>query len=276
MPPRWAVFAIVVFWLSATGWLVQRDMWPYWFPPPDEPPPFDISMLHELSTNSTNWRVYVNDEDVGSAVSDVKDMNDGSMKFNTKVRFNKKLLFDACSFIESSNRITTRGELLKMSLQAGVKIKIFAKPMDVVIDVEATVENGHLNAKAGIEGSEYQVLDPIKVPENGIVFNPAHLGTSIRNLRDGQSWRVPLLDIEAVLKQSKGAFERELWASVSKDVIEWAGEDVPCFKIEFTQPKKGTVATSWARRRDGQILKQQAKLLEGIDLTLIRVYNSGN
>lgn len=47
-----------------------------------------------------------------------------------------------------------------------------------------------------------------------------------------------MLDIAATVKNSQGVFGTELWASVSQDVIQWAGEDVLCFKIEFTDAVK--------------------------------------
>lgn len=189
MPPRWAVFAVVVFWLAATGWLIQRDMWPYWFPPPDDPPPFDVDMTDEFGSNHTGWHVFVNGEDVGTGSSEVKDMQDGTLLFITAVRFQKKALFDFCSSITSSNHITNKGELRKMSVS--VRLKLFDE-----IGLEAVIDKGLLKPKVIFAGRTSMDLKPIEVPENGIVFNPAHLGTRIRRLRNGQTcaslcWTLP-------------------------------------------------------------------------------------
>lgn len=46
MPPRWFAWLIGVFWVTMTGWLFWRDLWPSWRP--GEPPPFHIDDTDEV------------------------------------------------------------------------------------------------------------------------------------------------------------------------------------------------------------------------------------
>lgn len=58
MPSRWLRWPIVVFWLTTTGWLFWRDLWPNWRP--GEPPPFYIDPVEEVQKGDpvpTHWTV---------------------------------------------------------------------------------------------------------------------------------------------------------------------------------------------------------------------------
>jgi hypothetical protein len=58
MPPRWLCVVIVAFWLSTTGWLFYRDLWPYL--QPSQPPPLSLDPTDEvqLKRPATLWDVY--------------------------------------------------------------------------------------------------------------------------------------------------------------------------------------------------------------------------
>ena len=276
MPPRWAVFAIVVSWLVAISWLIHRDMWPQWFPPPDEPPRYEVNMTDEFGSNHTDWQVFLDGEDAGMGSSEVRDLGDGTLEFSTVIRFQKKPLFKFCTYLGSTNRITNKGELKELHLRVKVLFEQLKIDQAVEIGLSAKIEDGHLQSKLSFMG-EAKELDPIEVPENGIVFNPAHLGTRIRQLRKGQTWRVPMVDVGAILKKAQGIFDTDLCAEVSDEIIQWSGQDVLCFRIDFSQRGKGVIASTWVRRRDGQVLKQQASMFGAAELLLIRSNSvSGN
>ena len=58
MPSRWLCVSIVLFWLTMTGWLFWRDLWPNWRP--GEPPPYQIDPVEEVQKNNpikTFWSV---------------------------------------------------------------------------------------------------------------------------------------------------------------------------------------------------------------------------
>jgi hypothetical protein len=60
MPPRWLCWLIGMFWVTMTGWLFWRDLWPSWRP--GEPPPFHIDDADEVlrkgsGSQKTSWIV---------------------------------------------------------------------------------------------------------------------------------------------------------------------------------------------------------------------------
>ncbi|MGH7173146.1 MAG: hypothetical protein ACRELF_10085 [Gemmataceae bacterium] len=57
MPPRWLCLLIGMFWLTMTGWLFWRDLWPNWLP---GAPPYhidDVDEVHNDSQMRTSWTV---------------------------------------------------------------------------------------------------------------------------------------------------------------------------------------------------------------------------
>jgi hypothetical protein len=63
MPPRGLRWLIVMFWLTTTGWLLWRDLWPSWrhlLFLSGEPPPYhidDVAEVHKGNQPKTNWTV---------------------------------------------------------------------------------------------------------------------------------------------------------------------------------------------------------------------------
>ena len=99
-----------------------------------------------------------------------------------------------------------------------------------------------------------------------------HLLDKIPGLRAGRSWKVPLLDPLGAMVPGRKMTTSILIAEVAEDDLEWQGQVVRCFRIDYREPGKKAAAHTWVRRGDGLVLQQEAKHDE-MNLVLVREVN---
>lgn len=143
MPPRPLSVMIVFFWLSATTWLVVRDLRPHWRQ--GEPPAVVVDLTDELSvadtaagdlqagrfsTDAISWKLWYQDKPFGSALTQVLRHSDRTFELWSRLDFVWKegpplekihrweipLLGLEISSLTSSYRVTARGDLKSLRL----------------------------------------------------------------------------------------------------------------------------------------------------------------
>jgi hypothetical protein len=234
MPPRHLTLAIVVLWLTVTGWMVYREVLPRFRP--NEPPPFNVDFTDDLSVADggrgeirgarftaevVNWRLYKQGKLFGSAESKVVRHKDRTFELWARVRFgipdpddpNKTIDFVIpviqfkITSITSSYHITSSGDLL--GLKAIVMFTdqkgLFGEVKhEMRLGVEGVVEGDRLLAHlyeyepdpdSDKKRREWPLpFRPMPVPPRGAVLNTLQPLNRITGLHEGQTWRVPRLD----------------------------------------------------------------------------------
>jgi len=261
MPARWMTVTIIAFWLATTGWMVHHEVSLRYRS--GEPPPFGIDLTDEVDAPTISWSVFEKGERVGSGNSKVRRRGDRTFILYSDFRFEKED-FKVLSFrkVTSVTHVNAEGELLDMSAEVEVQNPFDAEKV-LKAKVTGTVENQYLSPQVEVESLKVPLNVKIKVPGN--VLNPMLLVNKYRGVRAGQHWQVPLLNPTSFKKLSIPSLDAE----VSVAALDWHGQDVPCYRIDYHEPGKKVTARTWVRQRDGLVLQQEAEH-QGRELILQR------
>ncbi len=271
MPSRPTCVAVVVFWLATSGWLVYHDFLPYWRAA--EPMPFAIDLADE-ARQSVIWRVSQNGRESGQVATKV-EYNRADDTYLLVSNFTQthepgRRRSGPVRTVESKYRVTRDGQLLGM--EAEIKIQVLA--VDAVARVKGAVRDGLFAPRWEIEAAEFRkelVCEPVEVSGRGSILNPLQPFNRLAGLRPGQQWRMPLVDplrdaadaAQAALSPfgtGSGAGVRIVSARVLDEPqpLAWEDEEEQCLVIEYAGDNM--TARTWVRRRDGLVLRQEAKL----------------
>jgi hypothetical protein len=276
MPSRLYIGVILAFWLTMTGWLIQREVVPMMLA--DAAPTFQIDLTQEIEWTDERdgkrvgsapvfWTVEYNQKRVGRATSQVVAHRDRSYEFRSLFHFDGhkfKVGPASISAMENTYRITEDGKLVSLSATVDAS---FGK-----VGIQGEVVNGFFESRV-FAGAFEQNLDKVDLPQEGSIVNPMHLVNRVRGLHEGRTWKITLLDPFRGLTEKfvgKGMTIPALIAVVRSDTMSWDHKEVACYKIEYHEVGKDVVGRTWVRRSDGLVLKQESSH-HGFELILQRV-----
>jgi hypothetical protein len=278
LPRSWMV-VIVVFWLLVCGLLVRRDLWPRFAA--DEPSPYAIAMVDEPrvgltgrqnpQTADTLWTVYRNKIDPKSDAGRVFTRFHYDVSTRTLIYHSGEFTVkDDVSFTppvkmeDLDCRLEWNGRL------RGVSVKIQTRNPDtelaeLSVRLEASVKAGRLVPR-------WELRDPLKndgtvelsprdgppaeLSPGGNLFIPVQPPNRMLNLRAGQSWRVPCLDLIAATGPNPRLELRQLQATVREDTLRWKRQPVPCLVVEYAGDD-ALAPRTWVRKSDLLVLLQE-------------------
>src|SRR5207249_1372496 len=88
-------------------------------------------------------------------------------------------------------------------------------------------------------------LDKFDVPQQGNIVNPMHLVNRLRDLHEGKTWKITLVDpFEGLKAQYGGQIIKQIAgpsaviAQVKTDTLEWDRKEVACYMIEYHEAGK--------------------------------------
>jgi hypothetical protein len=268
MPSRLVVFAIVVFWLVSTGWLVVREVVPRFRT--GEPPAFFTDVTDEVGGTTIMWNILHKGKNVGGGDSSVERRSDRTFVLSSNLRFdNFDILFVKLKRISGHYRVDKHGNLKELSTE----VRLDLPGGEIRSQVKGVVKGGILVPRIFIHGEETDLglfqPQPVNVAAHGNVLNSMHLLNKIPGLRVGQSWEVPLLDPLGGILPGRKTTAPTLLAEVHAAELVWQKEPVACFRIDYAELGKKATAHTWVRRSDGLVLQQEARRDE-LDLVLVR------
>src|SRR5689334_21111831 len=126
MPSRLGVFAIVVFWLVSTTWLIVREIVPLFRA--GEPPAFLPDATDEVGGTTSNWKILKGGEKAGDGYSHVRRRPDRTFELYSELRFIKYTLLNTWDIkkIAGRYRVDKDGDLKE--LESEVKIAPIVPP----------------------------------------------------------------------------------------------------------------------------------------------------
>ncbi len=281
MPHRLVTVTIVLFWLVMTGWLVYREVVPYWLA--EDVPTMQVDLTDEIGSPLVGWRVFKQDQRIGTANSKVVRRDDRSYEFRASYHF-EKLNVGMVNIrnMEHVYRVNEDGKLKSLSAKFGVNIGKDPEAFPVantLIEMQGEVEDNMLEPRFLIEKKLFS-FGKIDMSEQGSIVNPMLLVNRVRGLRDKKSWKITMVDpfrtvigkfLPALVQQSTAV--TMLIAEVRTESLFWDNKLVACYVIDYIEPGKIDVtARTWVRKLDGLVLQQEANR-DSFDLVLKRVPN---
>lgn len=296
MPSRLITGAILLFWLGMTGWLIQREVVPMMLA--DAAPAYQIDLTEELEWTDENgglrrgsidvrWSVDLDGKRLEKAArSNVIANEDRTYDFRSFYYFDEKMIKIAnwdVEQLDNSYRVTQDGKLVSVSATIGVnsgprkrnkKRPDLADP-EFLCGIKGEIRDATFEATVFFGALEHK-LEKFPVTQQGSIVNPMHLVNRVRGLYEGKTWKIPRVDPFEGLRNKFGAGvlgqtagPANLIAQVSVDSMVWDRKEVACYKIAY-KAGEDVVASTWVRRVDGLVLKQEAELM-GKSLVLQRI-----
>lgn len=309
MPPRAITLAVLLFWLTTTGYFVYRQVRPLLVR--GEPPPFAIDLLDEATDRKNLWDVFRNDKRVGKAETWIQYRKDDD-QFELFSRFDlSDVGFKLPAEIKVRNvyRITRGAELREVQTKVWILPPLAGMKLDgdepddsaahAVGEVGGPVRDSRIEPTGSVTvAGRRRALrfDSVPLTGRGSVLNPLHPVHRLRGLRPGREWSVPLFDpmvvlsgirfedegkndpiialagplISRMLRDEGGAKFRSLHAQVLHDP-EALGWGTTEIACHVIEYRSGDMtARTWARQRDGLVLQQEVRFL-GDRMTLKRI-----
>ena len=284
MPSRGVVAAIFLFWLGSTSLLIQRQVLPRWRA--GEAPAYPIELTDEVGAPQAEWEVVHQGDVVGRGISQVRRRPDRTFEMYQRFKFDRlelPVLIARLTVrkLESTYRVTRDGNLLGLTVLGRATLSDLGGPLPLELEAELTAEvrGGVLEPQLKLMGTAVDMpgLGTVDVSEHGSILNPLHLFHRLPGLREGQRWKVPLLD-PLKLFSAKGLVPAPLGgasfpfleAQVGAGTLEWDRQEVPCLHVVYREPGKDPVAATWVRRHDALVLAQEARH-GGTTLTIRRI-----
>lgn len=279
MPSRVAVAGIVAFWLSVTGYVVYRDVWPRLFA--SGPPPVAIELADEAKQNvPAKWSLSRNGQPIGKLTTLMK-YHDATDEFQFTYKYHKLRLEQGGIALEvpeatSDVRMTRDGDLKEQTLSGKLDVIAgkgsFGGEIHVRGVVTAGVLTGHGSVKSSFGDFEAD-LEPVPV-QKGQPLNPLQPVNRIAGVRGGMpAWVVheynPLQDAlgDLIRKQlaktglplGAAKAKEPLFAEVAGEPrnLTWQKQEVACWVIEYRR-KEDAIARTWVQVKDGKVLRQEA------------------
>jgi hypothetical protein len=314
MPPRSLSLAIVACWLAVTGLFVYLDVWPSFHA--SEPTLFAIELVDEASrqADTCGWTVLKNGGAAYAANTEWKyhGASDDSFEFTCQlwckdsyaeragepvvpwlplVQFNKVEMPKSTYLVARTGRLKrleTGGVSYNLAFggagqEVAVKANVIASPGENSfaphIDVSFAGLKGQAVPDSPVPGEFSRLGDPVPLSGRGLALNPLHPLRRVPDLREGQHWRLPVIDPFAFLAvlgargeaagatlrgagllPDQEAYELEARVLPGRETLSWDGKDYPCRVVKATGDGAVTSLTVWVREGDGNVLQQEAKV----------------
>lgn len=278
MPPRHWIALIILFWLGTTGWMITREILPYYNS--GEPPAFQLDLEEEVSAKTTNWQIYEEVDGkkarIGMAVTSTKRVGD---LYRLDVNFlftNWQVLILKVRKCQCEYRITESGDLRGVN----ANIELGEAPFGISVEMRGTVEKSMLACSISANSPALDKkfvfdLDPVPLSENGNVVNTMHPMNRIRGLFEGRSWKIPTFEplelafsswdkmkLPIPISSITGSMRpKPMIATVVADHLVVKGVDVACWRIDFAETNNPPKAHIWVRQSDGLVLQQESQVL---------------
>jgi hypothetical protein len=276
MPGRWTALGIVVFWLAMTAWLVGRELWMRFGPPPR----LEDSLKAAANDGPTRWSISYQSagmgyfERIGWAETQVFDQAGGGYQLRQQLHLDKAssvfdviglpwligLLPDAAGMDADAKiqlDLAPNGELQQLSGEVTADegryllYRFVGKPEGPNIDIEGTSPFLPGLGSGTFRHDSRNIIQTSLCPLD-----------RMPGLWHGRRWQVPLVDPAESLKVH--GLQRSPVDVVVLDEpsnFHWAAtrDWVSCFIVEADQPEQDLHIQIWVHQVDGRVLKQRAR-----------------
>jgi hypothetical protein len=264
MPSRPWALAILVFWLLTAGWLVRQDLWPRFRA--DAPTPFVVTLVDEPRVSllrrprprpvESSWSVFRQGQEAeaGKAFTSIRYYHSfDTLEFWGRFSLNARDRTNPLVRVDSTCRAGWEGDLTGVTAQVEVRR---GEDMEVAAELAAAVRGQALSPHWVYWGRAVHGDAVPLAPRAGLLIltQPMH---RISNLRAGQRWRLPCVNLLAAGRDGPQAVFGLVEAEVSEETLRWQPRGkVPCYVIDY-HGAAAAAARTWVRQGDGLVIQQE-------------------
>ena len=276
MYSRWFNAAVVMLWLATMSWLVTKKVLPPLLI--GEPPNYRSIVEAQRSSPPVGWRVSLNGQPLGWALSDTKLRRTGLTDIRGTVHFDSVPLKEMMPgwlqvFSEWSRepidrlRMDAESELTIDGLGFLVRLDstVRVDPFDEVIRIRGTVEGRQLHLTVLTGGASF--TKEMFLPSDALLSDALSPQTQLPGLRVGQKWTVP---VYSPLWPTKNPLEIVFATAEGFEPIVWNGIMERAMMVVYRNDSgNGDIGSEKPRgklwvRGDGTVLRQQVLLFDSI------------
>jgi hypothetical protein len=292
-------FAIVIFWLATSAWLVKEKLLPPLLV--GDPPSYRTILASERTDSPVGWDIFLNGRRLGGAITSTETLSDGIHQLRCVVSLRELPLAELTpawlsAFVKVLDSHRSQGEAI-ISVESEATIDI--DPLNHPINFLSTTKIGppdadvaHRSLMGGVEfnvlmrgkvvGDSMQIVihsgeieyhTEIDMPPDALIGDVLSPQSRLPGLRIGQTWTVP---IYSPFRPPNAPVDI-LHATVErKDPIFWHERIVPALLVVYRgDPGLGLTSNQAARAQmwvdyEGEVIKQEITLMSS-RLTFIRV-----
>ncbi len=270
MASRWSSIAVVLFWMTSMGWLVEQKILPSWAV--GDPPTYRTILQDAVST-PVGWTISLNDRTLGWAISQSSPTEQGGHELRNRVWLEQLPLSELKLDVDlvSAIGIDPLGRPVDFRSIAEVgyagRSQVIVDPT-VRIGIRGVIEGNQLklSVRTGSSVSESHAY----LPANALLGDSLSPQARLPKLRVGQSWNAPIYSpFRQQMEMVHAVVER-------REAIHWNGENRSTLLVVLRNDAgsdltngKNVRARQWVAT-DGTVLKQEL-LLSTSRLTFERV-----
>ncbi|MBS0211502.1 MAG: hypothetical protein JSS27_21375 [Planctomycetes bacterium] len=277
--------AVVVFWLTSMAWLVDQKILPTLIV--GDPPSYRALLADkDKPPEPVGWRITLNDQPLGWAISRTLRDADGGQEFNTRL-FAERVPLAAMTpaWINSFMRVLQQGgHIPDLRLDVDVSTRLSIDPLgrpfslDSVaglgyrsrnntlaegfrIRMDGKIDDNRLDLQ--IRSGDASYVTQFYLPRDSLVSDALSPQARLPNLRIGQSWSVPLYNPfrppSTPVEMMRAAVER-------RDDLEWNGQSTPTLLIVYRSDVGSELSNKDLPRGrcwvaiDGNVIRQEMQM----------------
>jgi hypothetical protein len=269
MPGRWTALTIVLSWLLLMGWLVGRELWQHFGPPPR----LEESLKAAVADGPTVWKISHQYERIGTAETQVLELGNGRFQLCQRLHCDKPaaffeatglgLLARVLGVTEVKGNVLILFDLSPTGELERLEVSIFQDAKDLLVTIVGSPEGKELKLKATsphAKGLEWDFAIPYDA--KNIIHTSLCPLDRMPGLWPGRRWQAPMVDpARSMMSQMLQRAPVEVQVLSDPQNFHWSAtrDWVSCLVVEAHQPEQDLHIEIWVHQEDGRVLKQKAR-----------------
>jgi hypothetical protein len=265
---------VCLFWLVSMTWLVSQKVLPSLRI--GQPPNYRTILDAQKQNPVVGWRLAFNKHDLGWALSEIKEQENGMMEVGSRVHFRQLPLAELTSIMSRVfNRLIERNApQLSLDAQSTLLIDGLGKIVRFDSTIRTSVIPDPIRIQGIVDGSQMQISIDFKdfstkkevyLPQNAIMGDALSPQSQLPNLREGQTWTVPSF---SPFRSASAPMEIQIAKVEGRELITWDDRIVDTWLVVYrSDPGQGFRSSQSPRDKlwvadDGRVLQQQTTIFD--------------
>ncbi len=267
---------ICLFWLVSMTWLVSQKVLPSLRI--GQPPNYRTILEAQKQNPLVGWRLDINKHDLGWALSEIKQQENGMTEIVSRVHFSQLPLTEMTSVMSRMFNRLLENNTPKIALESQSSLLIdplgklvrFDSTLHVTgisdpIRIQGVVEGGQM--AISIDFMDYSMKKEIYLPQNAIMGDALSPQSQLPNLCEGQTWTAPSF---SPFRSANSPMEIQIAKVEGRELLSWDKQILDVWLVVYrNDPGQGFRNSQSPRDKlwvaeDGRVLKQQTNIFDSI------------